>query len=149
MRRYVPSWLKKDRYLELLHFCRQYPDWKTEADTLIGTHGQKLDGMPHGTFVGDPVANTAERRAGLLAKVDLIDRCARAIDGGVWYTVLIQNVCIGIPYTLIDQTLVPTSNKNAFYNSRKSFFLLLDAEKEKAEKEKEDRIEKGCRSPDA
>lgn len=131
MRRYVPSWLKKDRYLELLHFCRQYPDWKAEADTLIGTHGQKVDGMPHGSSVGDPVANAAERRAGLLAKVDLVDRCAMAIDGGAWYAALILNVCIGVPYSQIDQPVLPTTARQAFYRSRKEFFLLLSSEKEK------------------
>lgn len=60
MRHYIPNWeaigIKRERYLELLHFCRQYPDWRTEAASLLGVHGQSLTGMPHGTSVGDPVA---------------------------------------------------------------------------------------------
>lgn len=133
MRRYIPAWdsigIKKDRYLELLHFCRQYPEWKTEAASLVGTHGQKVDSMPHGSSVGDPVANAAERRAGLLAKIELVDQCARGVGGGVWYAALIQNVCMARPYSLIDPTLFPTSTRAAFFQSRKEFFILLNARK--------------------
>lgn len=133
MRRYIPCWdsigIKKDRYLELLHFCRQYPEWKTEAASLVGTHGQKFDAMPHGSSVGDPVASAAERRAGLLAKAELVERCARAVQDGAWFAALIQNVCMGRSYATIDPILFPTSHRNDFYRARKQFFLVLDSTK--------------------
>lgn len=137
MRHYIPCWetigIKKDRYLELLHFCRQYPEWKAEASSLVGTHGLKMDGMPHGSTVGDPVANSAERRAGLLSKIDTVDRCARGVGGGEWYTALIQNVCMGRSYSRIDATLFPTSKRQAFFRARKDFFSMLNLEKDKDE----------------
>lgn len=137
MRRYIPTWdvigIKKDRYLELLHFARQYPEWRTEAASLIGTHGVKLDGMPHGTGVGDPVASVAERRAGLLEKIGIVDRCARSVKDGEWYAALIQNVCMGKPFSAIDQTIIPTANRTAFFKARKEFFLALHLEKDKIE----------------
>ena len=135
MRRYIPSWeaigIKKDRYLELLHFARQYPEWRTEAASLIGTHGVKLDGMPHGSGVVDPVASVAERRAGLLEKIDTVERCARRVKGGEWYAALIQNVCMGRPFEAIDQTIIPTASRNAFFKARKEFFLALHEERDK------------------
>ena len=133
MRHYIPSWdaigIKKERYLELLHFCRQYPDWKTEAASLLGVHGQALDGMPHGTSVGDPVAAVAARREILLRKITLIDDCATAIEGGKWYTALIQNICLNRAYAALGELVLPNSNRNSFFTARKEFFLLLNARK--------------------
>lgn len=135
MRRYIPCWdsigIKKDRYLELLYFCRQYTEWKTEAGSLIGTHGMKLDGMPHGSGVSDPVVISAERRAVLLEKIDMVNRCAAAVDEGKWFTALIQNVCNGTAYSRIDPAYFPTSKRQAFFQARALFFSMLDKEKEK------------------
>ena len=131
MRHYIPHWesigIKKERYLELLHFCRQYPDWKVEAASLTGPQGVKLDGMPHGSNVGDPVASAAERRHSLISRIQLVDDCAAAVGGGRWYTALIQNVCMGRPYAMLDSGLLPTSDRNSFFVARKAFFVRLDA----------------------
>lgn len=133
MRHYIPSWdaigIKRERYLELLHFCRQYPDWKTEAASLLGVHGQALDGMPHGSSAGDPVAAVAARREKLLRRIQLVDECAGGIDGGRWYAALIQNVCMRRPYAALDATVLPNSNRNSFFLARKDFFLRLNEKK--------------------
>ena len=128
--RYVPCWkqigISKDRYMELLHFCRQYPEWKAEANSLLGIRAIKADGQPHGTGKSDPVALAAERRERLLQKIGIVDECARAISGGEWYAAIIQNVCIGRSYTQMDRALMPTSDKNAFFKRRREFFDMLD-----------------------
>ena len=128
--RYLPCWqqigISKDRYQELLHYCRQYPEWKTEANSLLGIKAVKMDGQPHGSGKSDPVAMAAERRDRLLNKIQLVDDCAREIGGGEWYAAIIQNVCIGRPYEQMDRALMPTSEKNAFFKSRRMFFDLLN-----------------------
>ena len=128
--RYVPCWkqigISKDRYIELLHFCRQYPEWKIEANSLLGIKGMKMDGQPHGTGRTDPVATAAERRESLTRKIDLVDECAKKIKDGEWYAAIIQNVCIGRSWTQMDGALMPTSNKNAFFRVRREFFDMLD-----------------------
>ena len=129
MRRYVPVWqsagISKDRYIELLHYCRQYPEWLSEANSMLGTHAVNLDGMPHGTGVSDPVAAVAEKRSGLLYDIQLVEKCAAGAGEG-WYTAVMQNVCMGKKYYEIDPILMPTSNRNAFFAARKKFFILLD-----------------------
>ena len=134
MKNYIPAWdaigIKKERYLELLHFCRQYPDWKTEAASLLGVHGQALNGMPPGSGVGDPVAAAAARRAGLLRKIQLVDDCASAVERGRWYTALIQNVCMSRPYRDLDPIILPTTFRNSFFKARRAFFIALDAAKD-------------------
>ena len=128
--RYLPCWqqigISKDRYQELLHYCRQYPEWKTEANSLLGIKAVKMDGQPHGRGKSDPVAMAAERRDRLLNKIQLVDDCAREIGGGEWYAAIIQNVCIGRPYEQMDRALMPTSEKNAFFKIRRMFFDLLN-----------------------
>jgi hypothetical protein len=128
--RYLPCWkqigISQDRYRELLHFCRQYPEWKAEANSLLGIRAVKADGQPHGKGKSDPVALAAERRDRLLMKIGIVDECARAIAGGEWYASLIQNVCIGRSYTQMDRALMPTSDKNTFFRRRREFFDMLD-----------------------
>ena len=131
--RYLPCWkqigISQDRYQELLHFCRQYPEWKLEANSLIGIRAINADGLPHGNGKSDPVAQMAERREKLIEKIAIVDECARAIENGDWYAALIQNVCIGKSYTQMDRALMPTSDKNAFFKKRREFFDLLDKKK--------------------
>ena len=107
--RYLPCWkqigISQDRYRELLHFCRQYPEWKTE------------------------VSMAAERREKLIEKIAIVDDCAREIEGGVWYSAIIQNVCIGKSYTQMDRALMPTSDANAFFRRRREFFDILNKRK--------------------
>lgn len=133
--RYIPCWkqigIPKDRYLELLHFCRQYPEWQMEAASMIGIRGMKTDGLPRGTRRKDPVAAAAERREHLMRKIGIVDECARAIGNGEWYTAIIQNVCMAKPYSMIDKAMMPTSDKNAYFKKRREFFDLLDKRTEK------------------
>ena len=131
--RYLPCWqqigISKDRYQELLHYCRQYPEWKTEANSLLGIKAVKMDGQPHGSGKSDPVAMAAEKREKLIEKIAIVDECAKAIDNGDWYASIIQNVCIGRSYEQMDRALMPTSNKNAYFKKRAEFFSLLDKRK--------------------
>ena len=133
--RYTPCWkqigISVDRYRELLHFCRQYPEWKTEANSMVGVRAIKMDGMPHGSGTSDPVAVAAEKRERLLAKIDIVDECAKAIGEGAWFAAIIQNVCIGRPYEQMDRALMPTSDKNAYFRRRREFFELLNKKTEK------------------
>ena len=132
--RYLPCWkaigISRSRYSELLHYCRQYPEWKTEANSLLGIRALKQDAMPHGNGKSDPVAVAAEKREKLMEKIAIVDECAKAIDNGDWYASIIQNVCIGRAYEQMDRALMPTSNKNAYFKKRQEFFSLLDKKKD-------------------
>ena len=135
--RYLPCWkqigISQDRYRELLHFCRQYPEWKTEANSLLGIRTIKADGMPHGNGKHDPVEAIAERREKLIEKIAIVDECAKAIDDGAWFASIIQNVCIGRSYEQMDRALMPTSDKNAYFRKRREFFDLLNKRKDQAD----------------
>ena len=128
--RYLPCWkqigISQDRYRELLHFCRQYPEWKTEANSLLGIRAIKADGLPHGSGKSDPVARAAERRERLLAKISIVEGCAKASDDGAWFTVLIDHVCRKTAWKDLKREELPTSDANTFYRRRREFFDLLN-----------------------
>lgn len=130
----MPCWkqigISQDRYRELLHFCRQYPEWKTEANSLLGIRAIKMDGQPHGSGKSDPVAMAAEKREKLIEKIGIVDTCARAVDDGAWYASIIQNVCIGRSYEQMDRALMPTSDRNAYFKKRREFFEILNKAKQ-------------------
>ena len=135
MRTYIPGmWeISKERYLELRAFCRQYPDWKVEAASMLGVSGAGLDDMPHGTDPGDPVFRTVERREKMMGKIDLVERCAVAIDGGKWFQALILNVAIGKPWEVIRDLhpeMLKNNQRSSFFKARRMFFNLLDKEKD-------------------
>lgn len=130
MRNYIPHYAKyglpPERYSELRAFCLQYPLWKAEAASLLGVGAQQYSSMPHGSGVGDPVARAAERREKLTEKIHMVERVARAVEDGRWYVALIQNCCMGRSLSVIDQTILPTANRNAYYRARRAFYLALD-----------------------
>ena len=133
MRNYVPHYqkygLSTARYNELRAFCLQYPLWRAEAESLLGVGAQRYSSMPHGSGVGDPVARAAERRERLNDKIHLVEEAARAVDGGKWFAALIQNCCMGRGLSAIDQTILPTSNRNAYFVARRAFYVYLDEKK--------------------
>ena len=118
--------ISKSRYLELLNFCRQYDDWKKEASSLLGISAIRIDGLPHGTGKSDPVARAAERRERLLAKISIVEGCAKASDDGAWFTVLIDHVCRKTAWKDLKREELPTSDANTFYRRRREFFDLLN-----------------------
>lgn len=130
MRNYIPHYAKygipAERYNELRHFCLQYPLWRAEAQSLLGVGAQRYSDMPHGSGVGDPVARAAERREILIEKINLVEKVARSVEDGRWYTALIQNCCMGKGLSYIDPGIMPTSNRNAYYQARRIFYLRLD-----------------------
>lgn len=132
--RYLPCWkqigITQERYQELLYFCRQYPTWKMEASALLGGKGMRYEGMPRGNRKGDPVALAAEKREKLIAKMELVEECAKAISEGEWYAAMIQHVCYGKTCDKMDSTLLPTSDRNEFYKQRRLFFELLDTKRD-------------------
>lgn len=117
--------ISKARYLELLHFCRQYDDWKREASSLLGISAIRMDGLPHGTGKSDPVARAAERRERLLAKMSLVEGCAKA-GGEEWQQALIEHICRKTAWKDLKREILPTSDANTFYKHRREFFDMLN-----------------------
>lgn len=112
-------------YRELLYFCRQYDDKKQRAAHARRVCAVSIDGLPHGTGVGDPTASRAAHAERLQRDVDLIDRTAQEAAGTL-APYLLRNVTRGIPYNCLGAPC----GKNMFWNMRKRFFYLLAEKKD-------------------
>ena len=70
--------LTKERYRELLYFCRQYKDWRSElASTEDALQSPNLSGMPRSGKISDTTGNLAVTRASLSHKCKMIDDSAK------------------------------------------------------------------------
>lgn len=145
MRNYQPDYtdfgISRDRYRELLAFCRQYQEWQAEARSLLGVSAQNYEQMPHGNEVGDPVYKVMLKREKLLAKIGVVEEVADEVDGGRWRAALIQNVCMGRALKFIDPAILPTSRRNNFFQQRRAFFILLDKRIDKIRYSRGDTLE--------
>ena len=135
MRRYLPKYedigISRERYIELLHFCRQYPEWIRDATNQIGCSGHGNGQVTHGSgSVSDPVFAAVQRREKYLDKIQMVSTSALEAGGDAWYGVLISNVCYGIPLANLDPTDAPTSNLHAYFAVKKRFFGILNAKKQ-------------------
>ncbi len=132
--RYLPCWkqigITKERYLELLNFCRQYPEWKMKANSMIGTRSIRNDGIKSGNTRNSSVEIAVEKRERVLAKMAIVEECAKSISEGKWYSVIMQHICYQKSYAHIDPVLLPTSDSNTFYKQRRLFFEILDKKKD-------------------
>lgn len=128
------------RYKELKAFCRQYPEKKAKAAALLGVQGgsrveeyRNSRGMIEGTVTpsgkgttSDTVLKAVEKREELLHDVQMIDECAKAVNGGLYANALILNICYGSPFETLEQSIMPSSNRNSYFDARRKFFALLD-----------------------
>ena len=117
------------RYKELCGFCEQYPEWKDQLRFNTDTvHSVQITDMPvvHGN--SDVTCRLATRRADISKKVDLIDRVAKQADPE-FYEYLIYSVCYEKPFWYLRDILRMPCSERAFYDRRRYFFYLLDAEK--------------------
>ena len=121
-----PYYISKHRYLELKHFCLQYPEWKDDLNKLnwIGGIG---DGRS--SNVSKPVEWMVERRDKLLNHMEMVEQCCVASDGDI-FEYLIKSVCYGASYGNLRADGMPCS-KDYFYSRYRLFFYLLDRVREK------------------
>ena len=125
-------------YEELKAFCRQYPEKKAKASALLGVQGgSKVQTarddrghevgvvMPSSGKTSSPTESAAEKRAVLLADVEMIDKIASEVGGGIWHRALILNCCYGLSHECIGQTILPTANRNAYFAARREFYFRL------------------------
>lgn len=116
-----------ERYAELKAFCRQYPEKKRKADSLLGAKSPVLTGMPHGSGGTDPVHRAAEKRERMLRDVVLIETAAQETAGGGWTKALILNCCYRLRYEDLRAEEMPSGNRSAFFAARREFFIRLDS----------------------
>lgn len=117
-------WIPKERYYELLHFCRQYLDFKHELLELYSTYPvQEYDDSEHPVDCR-PVENITTRAIALERKIGIINDCAMAADPDLasW---IIKGVTHGYSYGYLAMKLGMPAGKDMYYDRYRKFFYLL------------------------
>ena len=115
--------LTKHRYLELKHFCLQYPEWKDRLREIVDISAHRTE------IVGsDQISNETERigieRTMLRNKIELVERTAMETDKALWFYILI-GVTEEATYTYLRNAMDIPCGKNMYYDRYRRFFWLL------------------------
>lgn len=129
MRTYIPHFegLSKERYKELLAFCRQYDEKRKQLSGCYALASPALTGLPRSKSTVSPTERKAEMAIKAREHIELIETCAHAAAGknAALYKALLDNVCRGTRY---EYTAAPVS-RNTFFAVRRRFFFLLNEKK--------------------
>ena len=122
--------ISKHRYMELMGFCRQYPEWKQALQEITYIRGKEHYASPKPTNynVGDPVGNSVIRKTILETKIKLIEDAAKETDKDL-YEYIIKGVCYNVPITYLEMIEGMPCGKSAYFEKRRYFFYLLDKAK--------------------
>ena len=119
-----------ERRMELLGFCRQYPEWKKKIIEGLTISGIKYSDTPRSNTnaIHHPTEEAAIKLERYTANCELIERIAKKVDPDYW-EYIIKGVCgkCGVEW-MIGMDNMPLS-RSAYYERRKLFLVLLDKEK--------------------
>lgn len=117
-------YISKHRYLELKHFCLQYPEWVEELkglDGLVEKGDGEIQGDPQSS---DPTANTAIRRLELQKNIELIKRAVQETDSSLFYWIFLA-VTEERSYTYLKEMKNIPCSRDTFYRRYREFFWII------------------------
>ena len=119
-------YIDKDRKYELLHFCRQYPKWKSAWYNVDGwakpPEGDKIN---TGNIVIDPTARAATIKKFYSDRIEMVQKAAYEADHELC-DYIIRGVCWDLSYdNLALMHHIPCS-RDTYYDRRAKFFWVLD-----------------------
>lgn len=121
-----PYWIEKHRYLELKHFCRQYPFWREMYYRYDGLSHQAIElrqyPLPYGH--SDPTADTAMAKAYYSSRMELLIRIAQETDEDIGEYIL-DGVTTGRSYDQLKARENIPCGRDTYYELYRKFFWLL------------------------
>lgn len=106
----------KWEFREVESLARRYRAMKRRADVLERCNAKGVHG---------------EEYAAMRWECSLVDQALLETDQGRWTEALRKACCDGDAYEDIDPAIMPTSNRNAFFEARREFFFRLWALRQK------------------
>lgn len=120
-----PYWISKHRFLELKHFCLQYPEWKREYKSIELMPPSDGIVQIHNDFAGGSfLENVAFRRIELEERMRLVEAAASSTDeylGPFIFRAVTENA----GYTQLRSKCGMACGKDMFYDRYRKFFWLL------------------------
>lgn len=117
--------ISKHRYMEMVHYCLQYPEWKDALELEPVISGGGMDGMPKGGPRKDKLEELAIRRSKLSGKCRNVERAAELAAGDLKKYIIIAVTREGMSYDYLRTRLNIPCGRRQFYEYRRKFFWIL------------------------
>lgn len=115
-------WIPKHRYLELRHFCLQYPEWKRDLREYSWCNSGVIS---QGDEWSDPTGRAVERREQANHCVAMVENCAKASSNELW-AYLLKAVTQDLSYVALRMMDEIPCGRDMYYECYRKFFWLLD-----------------------
>ena len=113
-------YISKERRLELIHFCLQYPEWKRYLENVrLLKETDEWD---------DPTGEEAIKRYYASKSIELVEECC-SLAGADIYEYLLRSVAYGESYVLLSTKYDIPCGKNYFYDRYHKFWFILSQKK--------------------
>ena len=120
--------ISKHRYIELVHYCLQYQEWKDELKYNLGVSGGGgVDGMPKGSTRQDKLEEMAIKRAKLTEKCESIEKAAELAAGDLREYIIKAVTNEGISYDYLRSRMNIPCGRRQYYEYRRKFFWILSS----------------------
>lgn len=120
-----PYYISKHRYLELKHFCLQYPTWKRAYYSLDGLVHGRYDNYIHTSNISDPTYKCVEARDRFKKLIDMVESSAIKTDITLSRIILI-GITEGLSYEKLKARLDFPCGKTEYYKLYRKFFWILN-----------------------
>lgn len=120
-------YLDKYRYLELKNFCMQYPEWKRQANMIIGTASPCSIIESHhsnGTH-SDTTSTYAIASLYFTERISMVDKAAKMAVGD-WWKSMVTAVTEGLSYECIMARCQIPFCRDYWYEAYRHFFWELN-----------------------
>ena len=115
-------WIPKHRYLELKHFCLQYPKWKQDVREYVWRNS---DVIVTGNEWSDPTFRAVEKRELANKYISMVEKCAKSASCELW-SYLLKAVTEDLSYVTLRMINNIPCGRDMYYECYRRFFWLLD-----------------------
>lgn len=115
--------LSKHRYLELKHYCLQYPEWRDRVRELTDICSSTFE-TKGSNWPTSETERLALERIRLKNRIELVEKTAMETDQSLWFYIL-QGVTEDRTYTYLRNVMDIPCGKNMYYDRYRAFFWRL------------------------
>lgn len=123
----TPYYISGDRMLELVHFCRQYYEWKEEISklNLLQSACPNSNNEIHGSDYSDATSKYALRILYYQERIQLVEQTAKDTSQDLWQHLLIGVTGKNGSYNYLKTKMDIPCCADVYYNLRRKFFWIL------------------------
>lgn len=118
--------LSKSEYLSAKYYALRYNEWLAEYNSITDSvGGMAMDGMPHGTTVGNPTERLAIRKAELIDRMKLIEQSAIEADADLYEYIIKAVTNEDVTFHNLKIFMQIPCQKDLFYDRKRKFYWIL------------------------